>query len=128
MGHPLPHARNWRLAWRPASPDLANFDSPFGLANQATGRGTNEKAGRKKLRYQHATARLPAARGRIPRVLRVPLLLGWSLSVGRIVLSGGPGHSYDCLQGSDGGQDMERDDGFASAQYRGHYRLSHSGG
>src|ERR1022692_4029952 len=51
------------------------------------------------------------ARGRIPRVLRVPLLLGWSLSVGRIVLSGGPGHSYDCLQGSDGGQDMERDDG-----------------
>src|ERR1035438_10930080 len=109
MGHPLPHARSWGLAWRPASPDLANFDSPFGLAIQATGCGTNEKAGRKKPRYQHATARLPAARGRIPRVLRVPLLLGWSLSVGRIVLSGGPGHSYDCLQGSDGGQDMERD-------------------
>src|ERR1039457_1613837 len=111
MGHPLPHARNWRLAWRPASPDLANFSSPYGLANQATGCGTNEKAGRKKPRYQHATARLPAARSCIPCVLRVSLVLGWSLSVGCIVLSGGPGHPYDCLQGSDGGQGMERVDG-----------------
>ena len=32
-----------------------------------------------------------------PRVLRVSLLLGWSLSVGPSVLPGGPGYSNNCL-------------------------------
>ena len=44
MGHPLPHGRNRRLAWRPASADLANFRRPHRLASQAIGCSANEKA------------------------------------------------------------------------------------
>src|ERR1022692_929622 len=91
MGHPLPHGRNRRLAWRPAGADLAILRGPCGLAGQAIGRGANEKAGREEPRHQHAPANFTAARGRIPRVLRVSLLLGWSLYVGPGVLPGGLG-------------------------------------
>src|SRR5665647_3402169 len=97
MGHPLPHGRHRRLAWWPACADLANVDSPYRLASKATGCGADEEAGREKPRYQHAPARLSAARGRISRVLRVSILLGWSLSVGPSVLPGGPGHSNNYL-------------------------------
>jgi len=62
-----------------------------------------KEAGSKQPRHRHAPARLPAARGRLPRVLRISLLLGWSLSVGPGVLPGGPGCCGDCLHGGYGG-------------------------
>src|ERR1035438_1275052 len=44
MGHSLPDDRNRRLAWRPASADLANFRRPHRLASQTIGCSANEKA------------------------------------------------------------------------------------
>ena len=44
--------------------------------------------------HRHAQARFLSARGRVPRVLRVSLLLGWPISVGlrRLTLRVGPHH------------------------------------
>jgi hypothetical protein len=52
-----------------------------------------------------------------PWILRVSLLLGWSLSVGSSVLPGRFGWFNQCLCGSHRGKGPERVAGFASAQH-----------
>ena len=77
-----------RLAGRPASTDLADFRYPRRLASQAIGCRADERAGEEQPKHRYGQARLPAARDRIQRILRISLLLGWSLPVGPSLLPG----------------------------------------
>ena len=50
-----------------------------------------KEAGGEQSRHRHSPAGFPAARGRLPRLLWVPVLLGRALSLGYRLLPGGTG-------------------------------------
>ena len=81
---------NWLLGRKVLLSPIA-----VGKADFSSGRFNMEscpkEASRGEPQHRYRQAGFPPARGILSRLLRLPLLLDWSLFVGRDVLSGAPG-------------------------------------